>query len=254
MDHKKPVAQKKRIWQLVMLFAVLNAILWGLQWVFFERSPLPENFEGDQWVNVSEESWLIIAPTQTATKTGLIFYPGGRIDYRGYLTLLKEISAAGYLVVVPDMPLNMAPFKPNVASEIIASFPDVTQWVIGGHSVGGTMAAQYTHAHPDDIAGLVIWASYPANNADLSSYDLPVALIYGDLDPRVNEESIAKRRRLLPAQTDYVRIEGGGHHQFGSYAVKPTNHQAAIPRSVQHEQIIQATLGLLDSISEAAAQ
>ena len=35
--------------------------------------------------------------------------------------------------------------------------------MIGGHSVGGTMAAQYIKSHPDLIAGLVIWASYLAD-------------------------------------------------------------------------------------------
>jgi hypothetical protein len=112
------------------------------------------------------------------------------------------------------------------------------------------MAAQYTHTHSESIAGLVIWASYPPDNADLSSLALPVALIYGSRETRVRDSSVAERQHLLPADTIYVRIEGGDHHQFGSYEVNPKDHRATISRDAQHEQIIQATLDLLRVVSD----
>lgn len=65
----------------------------------------------------------------------------------------------------------------NIADEIISSYPEINQWVIAGHSVGGTMAAQYAYNHRDVIDGLVIWASYPANTSDLSGTGKPVASI-----------------------------------------------------------------------------
>ena len=122
-------------------------------------------------------------------------------------------------------------------------------WVIGGHSVGGVAAAQYTHQHLGSIDGLVIWAAFPAGNSDLSGADLPVALIYGSLDPAANDSKVAERKDLLPADTEYVRIEGGGHHQFGAYLIEPDEHQSAIPRAEQYAQILQATLALLAAVS-----
>ena len=148
----------------------------------------------------------------------------------------KAVKGAGY-------------FRPNIASEITAHFPEIKHWVIGGHSVGGTMAAQYTRDHPEIVDGLVIWASYPADNADLSRSGLPVGSIYGSLDPRVNDSSVAERRHLLPDDTSYTRIGGGDHHHFGSYEIEPSDHHATLRRADQQEQIIQATLGLLDSVS-----
>ena len=162
---------------------------------------------------------------------------------------MKAIAAEGSLVVVPEMPLNIAAFRPNLAGEIIAQYPDISHWVIGGHSVGGTMAAQYANRHREVLDGLVIWASYPADNADLSGSALPVVLIYGSLDPRVNDSSVMGRRHLLPGGTSYVRIDGGDHHQFGSYEIDPKDHHATIDRFFQQQQIIQATLSLLDSVS-----
>jgi dienelactone hydrolase len=205
--------------------------------------------ESDEWVTVSHDPWLTFAPTQVTPDTGFVFYPGGRVDPRGYAPLMKEIASAGYLVVVPEMPLNIAAFRPNIADKIIANYPDISRWVIGGHSVGGAMAAQYTHTHRESMDGLAIWASYPPDYADLSTLALPVASIYGSRDPGANDSQITERQHLLPADTAYVRIEGGDHHQFGAYEIGPQDHHATISRVSQQDQIIQSTLSLLEAVS-----
>lgn len=239
---------KSLMWKLGLLFLVAVILFAGGSWITYERKPLPEAIQAlksDDLVAVTLEPWLIFSPTQTTPDTGFIFYPGGRIDPQGYAPLLKAIASQGYMVVVPEMPLNIAAFRPNIADEIMAYYPTIRQWVIGGHSVGGTMAAQYTFTHKNMIAGLVIWASYPADNVDLSNSDLPIALIYGSLDPVVNDSSVLERQHLLPKDAHYVRIEGGDHHQFGSYVISPEDHHAIIEREAQQEQIIQATLAVL---------
>lgn len=241
-------------WVLVILGVIaLAAILWGIQWATYARPPLPEAIkalESDDQVQIAYEPWLTFLPRQSSPITGFVFYPGGRIDPRGYAFLMREIASEGYLVVVPEMPINMAVFNSNVASEIIAYFPEINHWVIGGHSVGGAMAAQYTANHSDAIEGLAIWASYPPNSADLSKLDLPVVSIYGSRELRVNDASIGERKHLLPEDTLYIRIEGGDHHQFGSYQINPEDHLATINRESQHEQIIEATLPILEAVSK----
>ena len=54
---------------------------------------------GDDLVQVTHEPWLTFSPTDSRPTTGFIFYPGGRIDPRGYAPLLHTIAAEGYLVV-----------------------------------------------------------------------------------------------------------------------------------------------------------
>ena len=238
---------------LVFGVVIIGSLLIGLQWATFSRSPLPEALdalESDELVNVTQEDWLIFSPAQGTPTTGFIFYPGGRIDPRGYASLMRAIASEGYLVVVPKMPLNMAVFSPNTADQIIAENPDIDLWVIGGHSVGGTMAAQFTDKHPEVIDGLAIWASYPADYANLSNLEIPVISIYGSREVRVNENSVAERKHLLPENTLYIRIEGGDHHQFGSYEINAEDHLATTSRVSQHEQIIQATLELLHMTSQ----
>jgi dienelactone hydrolase len=253
MIERIKTSRKIRWFLLVFVFIIIGGLLIGFQWITFARPPLPEALEAlesDELVTVTQEPWLIFSATQATPTTGFIFFPGGRIDPRGYASLMRAIASEGYLVVVPKMPFNIAVFSPNAADEIIAGYPDIEHWVIGGHSVGGTMAAQYTDKHSEVIDGLAIWASYPADNADLSDLDIPVISIYGSREERVNDSSVAERQHLLPENTQYIRIEGGDHHQFGSYEINAEDHLASTSRVSQHEQIIQATLEILQEVSQ----
>ena len=236
----------------MLVIAIIGALFWGIRWATFARPPLPDALkalEGDGQVNVFREPWLTFSPTQDTPSTGFVFYPGGRVDPQGYASLMSIIASEGYLVVVPEMPLNMAVFSPNIADEIIAHYPKISQWVIGGHSVGGTMAAYYTDKHPESIDGLAIWASYPADSTDISDLNIPVLAIYGSRELRVNDTAVGDRKHLLPKDTVYIRIDGGDHHQFGSYEIGSEDHLATISRGSQHQQIIQATLEILHVIS-----
>lgn len=243
---------KKIIWGLIGIVLV-GFCIWGVQWATYARPPLPEAVEAlrsDDLVAVTDTPWLTFTPEQESPDTGFIFYPGGRIDPRGYSSLMRAISEQGYLVVVPKMPINMAVLNSNIADEIISAHPEIKHWVIGGHSVGGTAAAQYTFAHPDQIAGLAIWSSYPADSSDISSLNSPVVLMYGGNETRVTDESVGARKNLLPPDTRYIKIEGGDHHQFGSYLLTTEGDLATISRETQHAQILSAMFELLQSIAK----
>ena len=107
--------------------------------------------------------------------------------------MLRPLAEKGYLVVVPPMPLNLAVFGVNAADEVIKSYPEIKHWAVGGHSLGGSMAASYARAHLDKIQGLVLWASYPAGSDDLSKTSLKVGSIYAANDGLATP---GKNRRL----------------------------------------------------------
>lgn len=241
----------KKILLGIIAIVLAGAAIWGIQWATYARPPLPEAIqalESDEIVTVTQDHWLTFSPVEDSPTIGLIFYPGGRVDPRAYSVLMREIASAGYLVVVPEFPINMAVFNPNVADEIIAHYSNIKHWAIAGHSVGGTMAAQYTDKHPEIIEGLAIWASYPADSTDISGLDIPVVSIYGSREEGVTDESVGERAHLLPDDTLYISIEGGDHHQFGSYQINPEEHLATTDRASQHQQIIDATLALLSEV------
>ena len=248
---KKIKTYKKQL-LIALLIGLLALTAYLVNWFSFVRQPLPEALEAlksDAQITVTNSPWLSFTPVITKPQTALIIYPGGRIDPRGFAPSARAIAEEGYLVIIPEMTLNIAIFNPNLAEEIIKTYPEIKKWVIGGHSVGGVAASKFVHDHPDLIDGLVIWASYPTEGDNLSSYAGSVATIYGTLDPAANATHIETRRHLLPPQTHYVPIEGGDHHQFGSYELEVEN-LATISRTEQQKQILAATLAVLDEVNK----
>jgi hypothetical protein len=200
-------------------------------------------------VVVTTRDWLVFRPTDHEPTTGLVFYPGGRVDPRSYAPAARAIAAEGPLVVIVPLPLNLAVFAPERAESVIEAFPDVAHWAIGGHSLGGAMAARFVYQHPTSVEGLVLWAAYPAANNNLAGRQLAVVSIYGTVDGLATVEKINASRPLLPSDTRWVAIEGGNHAQFGWYGSQRGDNAATIFIGVQQQQVVAATAQLLESLS-----
>jgi hypothetical protein len=241
---------KKRWWLIligILVVAVIGFVAWGL----IVPAPMPEAIaalQSDENVTVTTEPWLIFEPTQETPTTGFIIYPGGRVDPRAYAPQAHALAEQGYLVVIVPMPLNLAVFGSGKAGAVVEAYPEIENWVIGGHSLGGSMAALYAYNHPEQIDGLVLWASYPANSNDLTSSGLKVASISASLDGLATPDKIEASRSLLPASTTWLEIAGGNHAQFGWYGDQAGDNPATITREEQQAQVIQATLDLLKSV------
>jgi len=189
-------------------------------------------------------------PADGAYDTGLIVYPGGKVPAAGYGPTAQAIAAKGYLVVITPMPFNLAVFGIGAADGVIAAHPEVSTWAMAGHSLGGSMAAQYASDHPGWIDGLAFWASYPAT--DLSGRTLKVTSIYGTNDPGAPRMSGPEARAKLPPDTVFVPIEGGNHEQMGWYTGQPNDGQATIDRAEQQRQVVEATTAMLEGIAPPA--
>lgn len=220
-------------------------------WAETPAQPMPEALaalESDAQVTVTSEPWLNFQPTTGEPTTAFIFYPGGRVDYRAYSPTAHRIAAQGYLVIIVPMPLNLAVFGINRAQDVQTAYPQIRHWAIGGHSLGGSMAARFARTHPAAVQGLALWASYPAASDDLSGADLRVVSIYATLDGLATGEKIDASRRLLPADTTWVQITGGNHAQFGWYGQQAGDNPASISRSDQQDQVVAASLALLERL------
>ncbi len=170
----------------------------------------------------------------------------GRIDARAYAPFAQAISDQGYLVVIVPMPLNLAFFGINRADAVIEAFPDIDRWVVGGHSLGGPMAAEFAANNADRLAGLTLWASYPGQNNDLSELPLPVLSIYGSNDGLATQEDILESQNRLPANTEFVEIISGNHAGFGWYGGQEGDGELAISRMEQQNQVVQAVINFLE--------
>ncbi len=195
-----------------------------------------------------EGDWLAFTPTDTSGTggtTGFIFYPGAKVPAAGYAPAAQAIATAGYPTYIAEMPLDLAVLDGNAAADIQAAHPEVTTWVIGGHSLGGVMAAGYAADHQDTVDGLALWASYPSG--DISGADLVATSIYGTLDAGAERMASTETKAKLPASTTFVPIEGGNHEQMGWYTGQPNDPPATISRAEQQAQVVAATLDVLDA-------
>jgi pimeloyl-ACP methyl ester carboxylesterase len=187
-------------------------------------------------------------PTAGTPTTGLILYPGGKVPSTAYAPPARAIAELGYLVVIVSVPFNLAVFDIGAAAPVIAAHPEIEHWVVGGHSLGGSMAAQFLAGDPGVAEGLVFWAAYAAT--DLSGQDLAVASIYGSLD--TGAASYTSPTAVANAGPDlaFTVIEGGNHEQMGWYTGQPNDPPATITRVDQQAQVVEATRALLDAVGD----
>jgi dienelactone hydrolase len=247
----------RRHWRRIVLVAlvVLAVVLAvGFVWLNDLADPTPEASAAlapDEAVTVTRDGAIVFQPAEPAT-TGFIFYPGGRVAAEAYAPQMRDIAEAGYLAVITPMPFGLAVLAPNAADAVIADHPEIDRWVIGGHSLGGAMAAQYAAENADRIDGLALWAAYPAEGTDLSGADIMAASISGSNDGLATPDEIQASAARLPADTTFVEIAGGNHAQFGWYGEQGGDGEATIAPAEQQDQTVAATLALLEAVSTAA--
>lgn len=178
-----------------------------------------------------EDGNLVFAPEDA--ELGFIFYPGGKVEYTAYIPLMRALAERGILCVLVEMPFNLAVFDINAADGICEKFPEIESWYIGGHSLGGSMAASYLEKHTDGFCGLVLLGSYSA--ADLSKSTLSVLSLYGSEDGVMNAEKYEESKANLPEDFTEVIIDGGCHAYFGMYGAQDGDGTPSVTNS---EQII----------------
>ena len=166
------------------------------------------------------------------SEAGMIFYPGGKVECEAYIPLMQELAGEGVLGILVEMPFNLAVFDMNAAEGIQESYPEIEKWYIGGHSLGGSMAASYLSENIDAFDGLILLGSY--STADLSASELDVLSIYGSEDKVMDVENYEMNKENLPEHFHEVVIDGGCHAFFGVYGAQEGD---GIPLITNEEQI-----------------
>jgi hypothetical protein len=207
--------------------------------------------EDSDGVSVRATSLVVRMDPDDPKSTGLVFYPGAKVDPRAYAHILRPIAEAGYPVVIIKLPFNLAVLSPNAADAVVGDDDDVDRWVVGGHSLGGAMAATYASKEHDELVGLLLYAAYPAS--DMSSRTgLDITSIYGTEDGLATVADIEDSKANLPPDTRFVPIDGGIHAYFGDYGAQSGDGTSTITRSDAQAQIVEATLAQMERVDRAA--
>jgi len=242
---------KKIVLITIPVVLIVGLLIGGLIFLSQSYKPMDEALlalESDSIVTITNSNdWITFTPTNFTSETGFILYPGGNVEPEAYAIIARGIAEEGFFVSIIKMPFDLAVFAPKKASKLITSYSNISSWIIGGHSLGGSMAAKFVYDSPDQFDGLVFLASYPAKSNDLSNYNLPTLSIYGSLDG-VLTTPINETKSLLPPNTTYVEILGGNHAYFGSYGEQKGDLQATISRSEQQQKTIDEISSFISTI------
>lgn len=182
-----------------------------------------------------EENGMLTFGEETA-ETGILFYPGGKVEYTAYAPLLSRLASEGFFCVLFRMPCNLAVLDVNAADGVTERFPGISHWYMAGHSLGGSMAASYFAKHTDTYDGLILLAAYATE--DLSDTEKTVVSLFGSEDGVLNMEKYEKYKVNLPENLQEKVIQGGCHAYFGDYGKQEGDGDASISREEQQKEAV----------------
>lgn len=193
----------------------------------------------DNEVTVIEKNNDCMVFTPKNPERGMVFYPGGKVEYTAYAPLMKELAREGFFCVLVKMPFNLAVFDISAADDVIAEYTNIDEWYIGGHSLGGAMAASYASKNADKLEGLILLAAY--STEDLNGSGLNVMQIQGREDGLFwdDMEEVKKYQPNLPDDFSQLCIEGGCHAYFGSYGEQEGDGKPTITPEEQVRQTVE---------------
>lgn len=224
------------------------AVVGFLAWTRLARYPaFPEAAAVAESAKTSQ-GWYEFKPAQPGD-TGFIFYPGGLVDPAAYAPLMKLLADQGVMSIIAPMPLDLAVFGVNRANDVIAAYPEIQHWIIGGHSLGGSMAAQFVKDNPGKVEGVVFMGAYPADNVNLSQLPIKVVSLHGSNDGLATDAKIQNSLKNLPADAKVISLDGGNHAQYGNYGPQAGDGQATMGREEQQQQTAEAIVALAQTLA-----
>jgi hypothetical protein len=237
-----------------LVLALLAVVLLGYSRPFAAQPEALTALRSENGVRIIDRvTWYELVPsledargTAVRPTTGLVFLPGARVDPRAYAPELRRVAEAGYLVVVLKEPFGFSVVDRDHATTIVENHPEVEHWAVGGHSLGGTVAASYADGDRR-VEGLLLLASYPASR--LERADLRVTSVSGELDALTTPEDIAKSKANLPADTSFVVVPGASHASFASYGRQPGDGTPTADPAAVQDQVAAAAVDLLKVIT-----
>ena len=171
----------------------------------------------------------------------LVFYPGGKVEETAYTPFLSLLAEKGLDVCLVKMPFHLAFLDADAAGDVLAEY-SYGHYYVGGHSLGGAMAASFAAENPGAVEGVVLCAAYASKALP---EDVTEVVVYGSEDGVLNMESVEKGRAFAPENyTEHV-IEGGNHAQFGSYGIQKGDGTASITPQAQMREAAEIIAGAL---------
>ncbi len=229
--RRRLIIRRIRITGWTALASLLVTVVGFLTWFHIvfaaQREATLEVFRDDRLQVTEVLGSIVMEPIEGASTTGILYVPGARVNPYSYLYPLSEVAASGTTVVIMDPLMNMALFDTRSLDELALAAPNISDWVLSGHSLGGVRACVL--ADDPAVIGLVLMGSYCA--MDISSLEIPVLQVLASNDGLIDPAAVTVSSSLVPDSTRVITLEGANHASFGTYGPQPGDGIATLTRS-----------------------
>lgn len=245
----------RKWWRIIGSGVFVVFTIWSV-WAYQPHGVPSSAFRSSSSVKVEDRDEAIYFRASSGQSgMALLFFPGGLVDPRAYVPLVRSIADQGVSGAVVKIPRRGA-FVDGSAGEVRARARQVAnnmsnaKFVIAGHSKGALFACEFVRAHPDKAGALVLIGSTHPRRIDLSSLTIPVTKISASGDGLASPERVRASAHNLPPDTRWVMVRGGNHSQFGSYGFQPGDRFASISRADQQAIVVRELLLSLREIEK----
>lgn len=229
---EKSTGKRIRRWMIPALLLAAVILAWCLYTADYYRADaaaLQAMESNDIRITRTRYGWYFDGPSET---DALVFYPGAKVEETAYAPLLGRLAEKGVDVCLLKMPFHLAIFGVNAAERVMKEHP-FDRWYIGGHSLGGAMAAAFAGKH--EVNGVVLLAAYPTGPVEA-----PMLMLYGSEDGVLNRERVSAATEYGPAEIHI--LDGGNHAQFGNYGPQKGDGSPAITTEEQQDETVRLIL------------
>lgn len=229
--------------------AIVGFLIWANVLFLADREVVLEALDNPEVsISIVDEGVLIEPTAASEPATGLVFVPGAKVEPIAYAGVLSEVvSASGITVLITEPTLNLALFDQRPLDAFTSAAPEVTQWAVGGHSLGGVRACFL--AETPEVVALVLFGSFCAN--DLSGSELAVLSLEGSNDQLTTQQQIEDALDLLPDDTVRVLMDGANHASFGDYGAQPGDGPLDTDRETVRATIAEEVATLVSTLGVA---
>ena len=131
--------------------------------------------------------------------------------------------------------------------ELLDNVPETV--VMGGHSLGGAMAARFALRNSDNLSGLVLMAAFSAEADNLSNLPLATLVLAAENDALATLDEVQGGMNRLPTDSTLELIPGAVHSFFGRYGSQQGDGIPTVSRETAEAAIIEVLSNYFETLT-----